>query len=87
MKPLLNVVVPEELVTEIAAVPEVPAGVTNVSCESDTTVTLVAATLRTLTPVTPVKLDPVSVTVVPPLVVPLTGESELIVGATLYERA
>ena len=83
MNPLLNVVVPDEWVTAIAAVPEAPAGVTNVSCESDTTVTPVAATLRTLTPVVPVKLDPVSVTVVPPLVVPLTGESELITGAAL----
>ena len=87
VNPLLNVVVPEALVTAIAAAPEPPAGVTNVSCESDITLTLVAVTLWTVTPVVPVKFDPVSVTVVPPLVVPLTGASELIVGVTLNERA
>ncbi len=66
MKALLNVVVPAELVTAIAAIPAGPLGVTKVNCVPDATLTLVAADPATVTPVVPVKLLPVSVTSVAP---------------------
>jgi len=68
-------------VTRTLAVPTVPAGVTAVIEVEDTTVTEVAAAPPMVTPVAPVKLVPVIVTLVPPAVGPELGEIAVTVGA------
>ena len=63
---------------------ELPAsllGVTVVSSVELTKTTEVASVVPNLTVAPDTKLVPVMVTVVPPKVVPLVGETELIVGA------
>ena len=62
------------VVTRTLAVPAVPAGVVAVMLVALTTLTLVAATPPMVTPVAPVKLVPVMVTLVPPAVEPAFGE-------------
>ena len=68
---------PSGLVTCTLRAPAVPAGVTARSCVADRNVTPVAATLltRTVAPVT--KPVPVIVIVVPPVVGPDVGETEV----------
>ena len=61
--------------------PAVPTGVFAVMDVALTTTTLVAATPFTFTLVAPVKLAPVIVIAVLPLVGPDVGEIEVIVGA------
>ena len=63
------------------AVPAVPAGVVAVIEVALTTETFVAAVPPIVTPVAPVKLAPVIVTLVPPRVVPVLGEMLVTVGA------
>ena len=72
---------PLGVVTTTLAVPADPAGVVAVIVVAFTTVTLVAATPRIVTPVAPVKLAPVIVILVPPKVEPLAGLTLLTVGA------
>ena len=71
---------PAAVVTTTLAVPAVPAGAVAVIVVLLTTVVFVAATPPIVTPVAPVKLVPVMVTLVPPAVGPLTGEMEVTLG-------
>jgi len=87
VKALLSVVDPPGFEATIGELPVEPLGVIKVTCVSDTTLTLAAAEPPTVTPVIPVKLLPVSVSVVPPVEAPLTGETELIIGAVEKDRA
>ena len=77
--------VPSGVVTSTLAVPALCAGVVQVMLVSLTTVTLVAAAPPMVTPVAPVKLVPVIVTLAPPLSGPLDGEMEETVGAGIIE--
>ena len=77
---MLAALVPAEVVTSTLAVPAVPAGATHVSVVGFVTTTLVAAVPPMVTPVAPVKLVPVSVTLVPPAVLPVLGEMAVTVG-------
>ena len=72
---------PLGVVTETLTAPVVPAGVTAVIEVALTTVNLVAAALPNLTIVAPVRFVPVIFTVVPPVILPLKGETEVTVGA------
>jgi hypothetical protein len=72
--------VPLEVVTTTLAVPALPVGVTQVIVVALVTTTLVAAAPPMVTPVAPVKLVPVIVTLVPPAVLPLEGEMDVTVG-------
>jgi len=80
---LALVAVPPTFVTATLFAPAVPAGVLAVIEVALTTTTLVAATPFTFTLVTPVKLVPVIVIAVLPLVGPDVGEIEVIVGAAM----
>src|SRR5262249_10170906 len=74
--------VPEGVVTVTSTVcPAVPAGSVAVILVADTTVKLVAGVPPNDTPVAPLKLLPVIVTVVPPVAGPLAGDTLLTVGA------
>ena len=75
------------MVTVTLLAPNVPAGVLAVIEVALTTTTLVAATPFTFTLVAPVKLAPVIVIDVLPLVGPDVGEIEVIVGAATYVNA
>jgi hypothetical protein len=77
----LALLVPPAVVTSTLAVPAEPAGVVAVIEVELTTTTLVAAVAPMVTPVAPVKLLPVIVTLVPPEVDPLLGETEETTGA------
>ena len=79
--------VPPAVVTATLFAPTVPAGVFAVM-EVAVATTLVAATPFTLTLVAPVKLVPVMVMFVPPLVEPEAGETLAMVGTgTTYVNA
>jgi hypothetical protein len=69
------------VLTTTLAVPAVPAGVVQVMVVASTTVTSVAAVPPMLTLVAPVRLVPVRVTRVAPVVGPRTGETPVTVGA------
>ena len=73
--------VPPGVVTSTLAVPALPAGVEQVAEVADVTVTPVHTEPPTVMPVAPVRLVPVMVMVVPPVVGPLVGETEVTVGA------
>src|SRR5665213_2235035 len=72
--------VPPTVVTVRSPVP-VPAGAVAVTWVSDTTVNVVAGIEPNVTAVTPVKPEPVTVTLVPPAMGPLVGLIAVIVGA------
>ena len=70
------------MVTATLFAPAVPAGVTAVTLVAETTTTLVAATPPTVTLLAPVRFVPVIVIDVPPIVEPLVGLTDVIVGGT-----
>ena len=73
--------VPPGVVTRTLAVPSDRAGVTAVRLlPSEATTTFVAATPPMVTPVAPVRLLPVIVTLCPPPIAPPAGLMPLIVG-------
>jgi hypothetical protein len=72
--------VPTGVTTVTLTVPADPAGDVTVMDVADTTVRLAPGVLPKLAAVAPVKLVPVSVTAVPPAVVPNTGETAVTVG-------
>ena len=74
------VLVPVALVTATDAAPAVPPGVVAVICVSLTTVTLVAGPPPTVTPVVPMKLDPLIVIGVPPATGPWLGDTPVTIG-------
>ena len=82
MNALVNVAVPPAVVTATLFAPAAPAGVTAVMLVAETTTTLVAATPPTVTLVAPVRFAPVRVIAVPPIVEPLVGLTDVIVGGT-----
>ncbi|KRC90086.1 hypothetical protein ASE25_11390 [Terrabacter sp. Root85] len=78
---LLAVVVPPGVVTLTVTAPAEPAGLVALTCVELTTVRLVPAIVPNFTAVAPVRLLPVMVTTVPPVVGPVVGEIELATGA------
>jgi hypothetical protein len=78
---LLVADVPPTVVTVTSTVPAASAGVTAVIVVALTTVKLAADTLPNLTALAPVKPVPVIVTLVPPAVGPLVGDTAVTVGA------
>ena len=87
MNALALVAVPPAVVTATLLAPAVPAGVVAVIDVALTTTTLVAATPFTVTLVAPLKLVPVIVIAVPPLVGPVAGVTNVIVGDATYVNA
>ena len=71
--------VPMGVVTKTLAVPAVPAGVVAVMVVELTKAKVAALTPPMVTPVAPVKLVPVMVMAVPPVVGPVAGEILVIV--------
>ena len=80
MNPLVRLAVPPGVVTDTVFAPAVPAGVTAVTVVALTTLTEVAATPSIVTELAPVKFVPVIVIAVPPLVDPVFGLTDEIVG-------
>jgi len=80
VKPPARLAVPPGVVIATVLAPTVPAGVTAVTVDELTTVTDVAATPPTVKLVAPVRFVPVSVIVVPPVVGPDVGVTDVIVG-------
>ncbi len=72
--------VPTGLVTVTSTIPAARGGETAVTSVELTTVKLVAAVVRKATEVAPVKLVPVIVTTVPPVMGPAVGEMDVTVG-------
>ena len=68
------------MVTDTVFAPAVPAGVTAVTVVAFTTLTEVAATPPIVTELAPVKFVPVIVIAVPPVVDPVFGLTDEIVG-------
>lgn len=79
----LDVTVPPNAVTEISTAPADPAGATAVIWVALFTINDVAATVPKRTDAAPLKLVPVMVTLVPPAIAPLFGETEPMVGAAI----
>jgi hypothetical protein len=77
----LVALVPPGVVTVTSTAPAEPAGEVAVIWVAELTVKVVALVLPSFTAVAPEKFVPVIVTVVPPAVGPLVGESEVTVGA------
>jgi len=73
--------VPPAVVTRILTAPAMCAGVVQVAEVAETTLTDVHAVPPTDMPVAPVRLVPVMVMVVPPVVGPLVGKMDVSVGA------
>ena len=71
------------MVIDTVFAPIVPAGVTAVTVVELTTLTEVAATPSIVTELVPVKFVPVIVIAVPPLVDPVFGFTDEIVGAAM----
>ena len=71
---------PYGVVSETFTAPAAPEGVTAVTVVALTTTTEVAALPPTVTELVPVRLVPVIVIAVPPLVGPTFGETDEIVG-------
>ena len=67
----------------MSTIPAVPAGEVATICVEELTVKVEAFKLPNETEVAPVKLVPVIVTLVPPAVVPLEGETEVIAGVLM----
>ena len=82
MKPKRRESEPPGVYTKTCFGPAVPAGVTAVTLVEEFTTTLVAATPPTVTLVAPVRFAPVRVIAVPPIVEPLVGLTDVIVGGT-----
>ena len=78
----VNVAVPPAVVIATLFAPAAAAGVTAVTLVAEFTTTLVAATPPTVTLVAPVRFAPVRVIAVPPIVEPLVGLTDVIVGGT-----
>src|SRR5689334_22939890 len=72
--------VPPAVVTVTSTVPAGSAGATAVICVLELTVKLAAAVRPKNIAVAPVKLLPVMVTVVPPLLLPVSGVIEVTMG-------
>ena len=79
MNPLVRLVPPGVVIDTVFG-PSVPAGVTAVTVVALTTLTEVAATPPIVTELAPVKFVPVIVIAVPPLVGPVFGLTDEIVG-------
>ena len=79
--PLPVAEVPPGVVTVMLTVPAIPAGDVAWICVSDRTVNVVALVVPNLTAEAAAKLVPVSVTTVPPAVVPVLTLNPLTVGA------
>ena len=77
------VLVPPGVVTVTSTVPAMPAGEVMVIDVAELTVRLVPALEPNFTPVAPVKLVPVTVTMVPPDRGPTFGDIEVTVGAAI----
>ena len=77
---MLTAEVPSGVVTVTSTVPLLPAGLTTVIWVSLSTVKLLVPVEPNETLVAPVKLEPVMVTVVPPVVGPLAGLMPVTVG-------
>ena len=82
MKTAGLVVVPNDVVRTRSTVP-VPAGLVAVNSLGDTTCMFVAAAVPNRRLLAPVKLLPTRVTVVPPVVLPVFGLTEMMVGPPL----
>ena len=80
---MVSVAVPPEVVTITFTAPAAWAGVVAVIVVALLTMKLAAAVPPKLTAVAPVRLVPVSVTEVPPELLPLAGVSEVNVGLAL----
>ena len=80
MNPLVRFAVPPGVVTDTVFAPAVPTGVTAVTIVELTTLTEVAATPPIVTELAPVRFVPVIVIAVPPLVDPVFGLTDEIVG-------
>ena len=80
MKPFVRLAVPPGVVTDTVFAPSVPAGVTAVTVVELTTLTEVAATPPIVTALVPVKFVPVIVIAVAPVVDPVFGLTDEIVG-------
>ena len=78
---MLAALVPPAVVTKTLAVPALPAGVVQVAVVLLVTLKAEHAEPPTVMPVAPVRLAPVMVMDVPPVVDPLVGETEVTVGA------
>ena len=76
-----------EFVTTTSLAPADPAGVVQVIDVAETTTTLVHAAPPTLTVAPAKKLVPVIVMGVPPSVLPVDGEMEVMVGVEISVRA
>ena len=76
-----DVAVPPGVVSDTATVPAAWAGATALTVVGPVTVKLLADVVPNLTAVTPVRLVPVTVTVVPPVVGPAVGAMPVTVGA------
>ena len=76
----VEVPVPPAVVTEILTVPAACVRVTALMVVGPVTVKLAAVVVPNLTAVAPMKPVPVTVTVTPPLVVPVPGVNEVMVG-------
>ena len=74
--------VPAAVVTVTLTVPAACDGATAVICVSELNTKFVAGTAPKLTPVVPVKLVPVRMTMVPPPVLPEVGLSEVVLPLT-----
>ena len=75
--------VPPAVVTKTLAVPALPAGVLQVAVVLLVTLKAEHAEPPTEMPVAPIKLVPVMVMDVPPVVDPLVGETEVTVGGSV----
>ena len=87
VNPLVRFAVPPGVVTDTVFAPIVPAGVTAVTVVELTTLTEVAATPPIVTELVPDKFVPVIVIAVPPLVGPVGGLTDEIVGGAIYVNA
>ena len=81
MKSVFAALVPPDVVTSTDAVPAVPVGTVALIEVELTTLKLVAAAPPMVTALAPVKFVPVMVIAVPPSVVPVDGETLVMVGA------
>jgi hypothetical protein len=86
VNPFARVAVPPSVVTETVFAPALPVGVTAVMLVALVTENDVAATPPIATALAPVRLPPVIVIVVPPVVGPALGLTDVIVGAGTYVK-
>jgi hypothetical protein len=84
VKPLVRLAVPPGVVIDTVLAPAVPAGVTAVTVVELTTLTEVAATPPIVTELAPVRFVPVIVIAVSPLVGPVFGLTDEIVGVPYW---